>query len=145
MVEAGAAEISEDEVLEALFFAQEQLKPVLDLIIQMRDAIGVPKRPAPEAPDYGELPDKVAALAKDRILAAVRHVEKKSRNQAVTQALKAVVADLGEEAVGQEKVVAALFKDTQKKLVRKMVLDTQKRIDGRPFNHVRPISGKSAC
>ncbi len=49
MVEAGAVQISEDEVLEALFFAQEQLKPILDLIIQMRAEIGVPKRPTPEA------------------------------------------------------------------------------------------------
>ena len=81
MVEAGAAMIQEDEVLEALFFAQEQLKPILDLIIQMRQEIGVPKRPAPEAPDYGELPEKIAALAKDRILEAVKTPEKKARNK----------------------------------------------------------------
>ncbi len=86
MVEAGAAMIQEDEVLEALFFAQEQLKPILDTIAQMQQEIGVPKRPNPETPDYGDLPQKVETLAKDRILAAVNTPEKRARNQRVSQA-----------------------------------------------------------
>ncbi|HEY9073788.1 MAG TPA: polyribonucleotide nucleotidyltransferase, partial [Desulfobaccales bacterium] len=133
MVEAGAAMIQEDEVLEALFFAQEQLKPILDLIIQMQAEIGVPKRPGPAAPDYGELPQKVEALAKDRILEAVKTPDKKSRNKRVAQAFQEVLADLGEEAVGQEKAVANLFQETKKKAVRHMVLAEQRRIDGRSF------------
>ncbi len=142
MVEAGAQMIQEDEVLEALFFAQEELKPILDLIIQMRAEIGVPKRPAPAAPDYGDLPQKIEALAKDRILAAVKTPEKKARNQKVAQVYQEVLAGLGEEALGQEKVVANLFKETQKRLVRQMVLAEQRRIDGRSFNQVRTISGE---
>ncbi|MCX5889962.1 MAG: polyribonucleotide nucleotidyltransferase, partial [Deltaproteobacteria bacterium] len=142
MVEAGAAMIQEDEVLEALFFAQEQLKPILDLIIQMRQEIGVPKRPAPEAPDYGDLPQKIETLAKDRILEAVKTPEKKARNKRMAQVFQEVLADLGEEAVGQEKAVANLFKETQKKAVRHMMLAEQRRIDGRSFNQVREISGE---
>ncbi len=61
MVEAGAREISEDEVLEALFYAQEQLKPILELLGRMRSEIGVSKRLPPEAPDYGDLAERVAA------------------------------------------------------------------------------------
>jgi polyribonucleotide nucleotidyltransferase len=142
MVEAGAAMIQEDEVLEALFFAQEQLKPILDIIIQMRQEIGLPKRPAPEAPDYGELPQKIEALAKDRIMEAVKTPEKKARNKRMAQVFQEVLADLGEETVGQEKVVANLFKETQKRTVRHMVLAEQRRIDGRSFNQVREISGE---
>jgi polyribonucleotide nucleotidyltransferase len=84
----------------------------------------------------------VAALAKDRILTAVQTPEKKARNKAVAQVLQEVLSDLGEEAAGQEKVIAGLVKDTQKKVVRKMMLDSQKRIDGRAFDVVRPISGE---
>ena len=142
MVEAGAQMIQEDEVLEALFFAQEELKPILDLIMQMRAEIGVPKRPAPETPDYGELPQKVEALAKDRLLAAVKTPEKKARNKNVAQVFQEVLADLGEEALGQEKVVAALFQEAKKRLVRQMVLAEQRRIDGRSFDQVREISGE---
>ena len=142
MVEAGAAMISEDEVLEALFYAQEQLKPILELITRMRSEIGVPKRLPPEAPDYGDLAEKVASLGRDRILEAVKPLEKKARNQAMSQAFKEVLAELGEEALGKEKLVANLFKETQKRLVRQLVLDRQQRIDGRTFSQVREISGE---
>ncbi len=50
MVEAGAREISEDEVLEALFYAQEQLKPILELIGRMRQEIGVSPSGFPRKP-----------------------------------------------------------------------------------------------
>ncbi len=144
MVEAGAREISEDEVLEALFYAQEQLKPILELIGRMRQEIGVSKRLPPEAPDYGDLAARVAAQARERILEAVKPLEKKARNQALAQAYKEVLAELGEEALGKEKLVANLFKETQKREVRQMVLDRQRRIDGRSFNQVREISGEVA-
>jgi polyribonucleotide nucleotidyltransferase len=142
MVEAGAREISEDEVLEALFFAQEQLKPILELITRMRGEIGLPKRPTPEALDYGDLPGRTEFLARDRILAAVQKPEKQARHQALAQVYQEVMGDLGEEAVGQEKVIAALFKEAQKKLVRQLVLDQGRRLDGRDFTTIRPISGE---
>jgi polyribonucleotide nucleotidyltransferase len=142
MVEASAREISEDEVLEALFFAQEQLKPILELIIRMREEIGLPKRPTHEAPDYGDLPARIEFLARDRILAAVQKPEKQARHQALAQIYQEVLADLGEEAMGQEKVIAALFKEAQKKLVRQLVLDQGRRLDGRDFTTIRPISGE---
>ncbi|MGO9620862.1 MAG: polyribonucleotide nucleotidyltransferase [Desulfobaccales bacterium] len=144
MVEAGAQMISEDEVLEALFFAQEQLKPILELLTRMRQEIGLSKRRPPEAPDYGGLAERVAALAPARILEAVKPLEKKARNQSLAQAYKEILAELGEEALGKEKLVANLFKETQKRVVRQLVLDRQQRIDGRSFNQVREISGEVA-
>jgi polyribonucleotide nucleotidyltransferase len=142
MVEAGAREISEDEVLEALFFAQEQLKPILELITRMREETGLPKRPTPEAPDYGDLPARIEFLARDHILAAVQKPEKQARHQVLAQVYQEVLADLGEEAIGQEKVIAALFKEAQKKLVRQLVLGQGRRLDGRDFTTIRPISGE---
>ncbi len=142
MVEGGAAMASEEEVLEALFFAQEQMQPILALITQMGQEFGQPKIELPEGPDYGDLPEKIAALAGDKILAAVTQPEKQARNQAVEQVRDEVLAALGEDAVGQEKEVAALFQDLKKRQVRQWVLKEQRRIDGRSFNQVRPISGE---
>jgi polyribonucleotide nucleotidyltransferase len=68
MVEGGAQMASEEEILEALFFAQEQIQPILNLISQMRQEIGRPKQDPPPPPDYGDLPERVAALAQERIL-----------------------------------------------------------------------------
>jgi polyribonucleotide nucleotidyltransferase len=142
MVEAGAKMVQEEEVLEALFFAQEQLKPILELMQSMGREIGRPKRELPEAPDYTELRQKIEALARDKILAAVAIPEKKSRNQALDQASGELLAELGPEVEGQEKVTGNLFSEIKKKLVRHLVLTEQRRIDGRGYDEVRTITGE---
>jgi polyribonucleotide nucleotidyltransferase len=142
MVEAGAQMVQEDEVLEALFFAQEQLKPILDLIQDMGREIGEPKRPVIEPPDYPELRQQIEALARDKILAAVTIPEKKARYKALDQARDEVLADLGTEVEGLEKVAKGIFSEFKKKLVRNLVLTEQRRIDGRSYTDVRPITGE---
>jgi polyribonucleotide nucleotidyltransferase len=142
MVEAGAQIIQEDEVLEALFFAQEQLQPILELIQNMGREIGEPKRQVTEPPDYPELRQKIEALAKDKILAAVTIAEKKARYRALDQARDEVLADLEAEVEGLEKVAKGLFSEFKKKLVRNLVLTEQRRIDGRSYADVRPITGE---
>ncbi|MFA5111099.1 MAG: polyribonucleotide nucleotidyltransferase [Desulfobaccales bacterium] len=142
MVEAGAQMVQEDEVLEALFFAQEQLQPILELIKGMGREIGQPKRPIQEPPDYPELRQKIEALARDKILAAMSHPEKKARHQGMDQVRQEVLADLGAEVEGLEKVANGLISELKKKLVRDQVLSQQRRIDGRSFVEVRPISGE---
>jgi polyribonucleotide nucleotidyltransferase len=142
MVEGGGRSVQEEEVLEALFFAQEQLQPILALISKMRQEVGHPKRPTPELPDYGDLPGRIEALARDRILEVISRPEKKSRHQEVDLVLQEVLAALGQEAEGQEKVVGSLFKDLQKRVVREMVLNERRRLDGRSYNQVRPITGE---
>jgi polyribonucleotide nucleotidyltransferase len=142
MVEAGAQMIQEDEVLEALFFAQEQLQPILEIIQTMGREIGQPKRLIPEPPDYTELRQRIEALAKDKILAAVTISEKQARYRALDQARDEVLAELAAEVEGQEKIAASLFGEIKKKLVRNLVLTEQRRIDGRSYTEVRPISGE---
>ncbi len=142
MVEAGAQMIQEDEVLEALFFAQEQLKPILALIQNMGREIGQPKRPVPEPPDYSELAQKIEVLAEDKILAAVAIPEKQARYRALDQARDEVLAALGAEVEGLEKVAKGLISEFKKKLVRNLVLTEQRRIDGRSYTDVRPITGE---
>jgi len=140
MVEAGAQMVQEDEVLEALFFAQEQIQPILALISRMREEIGLPKRPAPEPPDYGDLPLRIEALARDRIIEAVKQPEKLARRHGMTQVKEDILADLGPEAEGLGKVVGTLVKEAQKRVVRQMVVREQRRIDGRGFSDIRPIT-----
>jgi polyribonucleotide nucleotidyltransferase len=142
MVEAGARMVQEDEVLEALFFAQEQIQPILALIEQMREEIGLPKAPTPAPPDYGDLPQQVEALARDRIIQAVKQPEKLARRHGMEEVKQEVLAALGEAAEGQEKLLATLFKEAQKRVVRRMVVAEERRIDGRTFTEVRPITGE---
>lgn len=140
MVEAGARMVSEDEVLEALFFAQESIQPILALIREMGKTVGRPKQPLPAAPDYGDLPQRVAELAEERILDAVLRPQKQERNKALEKVREDVVLALAAEYPGREKDIAEIFKDLQKKVVRDKVLQDKRRIDGRGFKDIRPVS-----
>jgi len=142
MVEAGAQMVQEEEVLEALFFAQEQLKPILELIKSMRQEIGRPKRAVPEPPDNSELRQKIEALGRDTILAAMTQPEKEARHLAMDQVKQDILAALGPEAEGREKEAKNLISEVKKKLVRNMMLTEQRRIDGRGFSDVRTITGE---
>jgi len=140
MVEGGARMASEDEILEALFFAQEQIQPIISLISRMREEIGNAKQEPPPPPDYGDLPQQIADLATDRLLAALSHAQKQDRRQAVDQVREDVLAELGEAIEGREKDVVSLLGELKKKLVREKVLQEKRRVDGRTFAEVRPIT-----
>jgi len=139
MVEGGGRMAQEEEVLEALFFAQEQIQPILALISRMRQELGRPKL-APPTSDFGDLPQRIETLARERLLHAVNQPEKQARHQAVGEVAREVLDTLGAEAEGREKVVGGLLKDLQKRLVREMVLTERRRIDGRAYADIRPIS-----
>jgi polyribonucleotide nucleotidyltransferase len=142
MVEAGAQMVQEEEVLEALFFAQEQLKPILELIISMRQEIGRPKREVPEPPDNSDLRQKIEALGGDNILAAMTQPEKEARHQAMGQVKQEILEALGPDVEGREKEAKNLISEVKKKLVRHQMLADQRRIDGRGFSDVRVITGE---
>jgi polyribonucleotide nucleotidyltransferase len=142
MVEAGAQMVQEEEVLEALFFAQEQLKPILELITSMAQEIGRPTRELPEPPDNSELRQKIEALGGDKILAAMTQPEKEARHLAMDQVKQDILAELGPEIEGREKEAKGLISEVKKKLVRNMMLTEQRRIDGRSFSDVRIITGE---
>jgi polyribonucleotide nucleotidyltransferase len=142
MVEGGARMAQEEEVLEALFFAQEQLKPILALLGRMREEVGLPKRPGPQPPDYGDLPQKVAEFASEKILAALVQPEKKMRSAGLNLVRQEVLAALEPEMEGREKEVGTVFQELKKRLARAWMLEQQKRVDGRTFTDIRPISGE---
>jgi polyribonucleotide nucleotidyltransferase len=144
MVEAGAQMVQEEEVLEALFFAQEELKPILELITTMAEEIGRPKRPVPEPPDNSDLREKIEVLGRETIVAAMTKPEKEARHLAMDQVRQEILAALGSEVEGREKEASGLISEVKKKLVRHKMLAEQRRIDGRGFGDVRVISGEIA-
>ncbi|MBW1992319.1 MAG: polyribonucleotide nucleotidyltransferase, partial [Deltaproteobacteria bacterium] len=140
MVEGDARMAREEEVLEALFYAQERLQPLLALIKQMGQEVGRPKQPPPEPPDYGDLPQRVADLAEERLLDAVTRREKQARREALDKLRQEVLASLAEEYQGREKEVLKVLGELQKKIVRDLVLKEKRRLDGRGFADIRPVS-----
>ena len=140
MIEAGAKEVSEGVVLEALRIGQENNVKVIDLQDKMVREIGVPKVEVKTvaAPDP-ELLSKVETIAKSRLEGVVDRGEGRGeRNVAIKDVEAAAVAELGEEHGAG--VVAKLFDDVLKTVVRSKILYEKKRPDGRALTEVRSLS-----
>jgi polyribonucleotide nucleotidyltransferase len=140
MVEGEAQFLSENEMLEAIFFGHEAMQPLIDAQLRLRELTGKAKRefvvPAVDA----ELEKKVVALAEENVRQAVKIRGKQERHTALDkirdEVMEALAADY-EERTGE---IAAILGSIEKRLVRQMILKEGVRIDGRDVKSVRPIS-----
>jgi polyribonucleotide nucleotidyltransferase len=140
MVEGGAELLSEDEVLEAIWFGHEGLQPLLDIQEELAAAVGKPKREFTKPVVDEELLAKVRELSKEGIKDILATAPKLERYAKVRALKKQVVEALGEEAVGKEGKVKDMVGDLEAEAMRAMILDTGNRVDGRDLTSVRPIT-----
>jgi len=143
MVEAGAHELPEDMIVEALKLAHESMQPVLSIIRQMQAEIGKEKRtvqfflPAPETVQL------VEEMAKDKVAAVLakglsKHDLSDSLDEIKTEVKEALAPRIeSEELVASD--VSDAFSATVKKTTRQRILSEGIRPDGRDTTTVRPI------
>ena len=137
MVESEAYELTEDEMLGAVTFAHDQIKPVVDLIVSLaEDAAKDPFDFQP--PDYAALYDAVKNAGEQKIRDAYAITDKQERTNAVSAAKDAIRETLDEGQLEDPNLGAAL-KKLEASILRGDVVKTGKRIDGRPLDQVRPI------
>ncbi|QIE41127.1 polyribonucleotide nucleotidyltransferase [Rhodobacteraceae bacterium SC52] len=137
MVESEAYELTEEEMLGAVTFAHEQLKPVVDLIVSLAEEAA--KDPFDfQAPDYSELYATVKSLGEEQMRAAFAISDKQARTTAVSDARAAILAGLTEEQSEDANLGSAL-KKLEASILRGDVVRTGKRIDGRNLDQVRQI------
>jgi polyribonucleotide nucleotidyltransferase len=145
MVEGGADEATEGDLIDALMFAHEKGQAVIDLIERIRGAVGKPKREFTIDKIPQNLAQRVAGLVDGGIREACVIRDKKARYDAYSALKKKMVETLtGELGAEQYEKLAKLIKDEfenrKADVVRNLVLDTGRRIDGRDSRTVRPIS-----
>jgi len=139
MVEGGAQFVTEDEIVEAIFYAQEAISPLLDMQDELRRAVGKPKRTVPPEPVEEELVKKVEEVATPLLDQVIVTGDKKERQAKRKEALDNVLEALTESFPEKEAQIKDMYYDLEKKMVRRMVLEEKRRIDGRSFTDVRPI------
>jgi polyribonucleotide nucleotidyltransferase len=142
MVEAGAREVSEEVILEALTLAQEEIRKMVAVQEEMRAALGKEKLAfIPDVPDS----DLKARAEKDfsaRIAQAITVQGKETRQKALDQIKEEAVSqysDLDEEALAG---LSEILKDIEKKEARRIIAQEGRRVDGRALDEIRPISGE---
>jgi polyribonucleotide nucleotidyltransferase len=140
MVEGEADYLSEEEMLEAIFFGHQALQPLVEAQSRLREMVGNAKRDF-AAPTVDPLLEaRVNELAEGKIAAAVMIRTKQERHAAVAQAKAEVLEALASEYEGREGEIAALLGKVEKRVVRQMIIRDKVRIDGRDNQTVRPIT-----
>ncbi len=140
MVEGGGEVVSEEDMLEAIFFGHKALQPLIEIQEQLKAAVGRPKREfIPPEPD-GELVEKLEAIAKDPIKKAVLVPEKMPRYAELRKVKSEIFESLGEAYEDRGKEVFAILGDMQKQISRDLILKEGRRIDNRKFDEIRPIT-----
>ncbi|RUM36832.1 MAG: polyribonucleotide nucleotidyltransferase [Desulfobulbus sp.] len=140
MVEGRTGELSEEEVLEAIFFAHEGIQPLIEMQNSLREEIGKPKREvvAPEINE--ELKAKVEELAASGMEELVRIADKMERGDRYDLLKEELIEQLDEEMYESEGEVFDLLSAYKKSMMRSRIVNEGKRLDGRSFDQVRPIA-----
>ncbi len=144
MVEAGADELPESVMMDAIMFAHDEIKRIVALQEAMREAVGKPKVEVPLAEPDPEVAEWVRGRALDPLKQAVRSADKQHREEAVRQLRERILEEFAEER-GEEaaalhaKDVASVFDRLLKEQVRAMIVVDGERVDGRAHDEIRPI------
>ena len=140
MVEAGAKELPEEMMLEAVRFGQEALQDIIKMQEKLMQAVNIAKRPF-EAPTVDQdLRSKVAAFVLPRFEAAVNNPNKAIRSAALNAVQGELIAALGAEYPDRLKDIISFYEKELKAYVRNNILDNGVRPDGRDLKTIRPIS-----
>ena len=140
MVEGGSKEVSESDMIEAIYFGHNAIKPMIEMQEQLKAACGKSKRPFEPPKNDLALETIVMETAADDIRRALcESADKMSRKAALKDVRTALVEKLGENYAERIPEVKSLFSDLVKKISRDIVLNENRRIDGRAFNEIRKV------
>jgi|TARA_B100000029_G_scaffold360754_1_gene353686 polyribonucleotide nucleotidyltransferase len=137
MVESEANELSEKIMLEAVMFGHEAYQLVIDNIIDLAEQSAKEPRPIEDTPqEVLDLNKKIKDLAESELRKAYKETVKQTRHEKISTVKQEVAEQLSEE---EQAIMDGPIKDLEKDIVRRDILDSGQRIDGRNTTTVRPI------
>jgi polyribonucleotide nucleotidyltransferase len=142
MVEAGAKQVSEDDVVTALSLAHHEIKNVIQAQKRFQAEVGKEVRDLPLIVSDPEIEKRVRDLAQGQMEQAIRNSDKQARTESVDAVKDTVIEQLGEEFEDRVAEVKNAFKALEKEVVREMVLSESKRVDGRGPDEIRKLSAE---
>ena len=149
MVEAGAREASEDDMLEALMFGHEAIKKLIAFEEEVIKAIGVEKMKYEKLEITDELRSEVDSIVRDRLDKALRIKDKLEKYSAIDNLEEEVIEKYkseNEDTMKPEELkelltkVALIFHGIEYELFRNIVVKEKTRADGRRMDEIRPLS-----
>jgi polyribonucleotide nucleotidyltransferase len=139
MVEGGSEFVSESDMIDAIFWGHQAIQPMLDMQDSLKKEVGKSKRILADEVVDTSLQAQVDQMGEPLLKEVLTIADKMERQQKRHDAQNQVVDTLLEEYEGRKSEIKDFFHSLERKMVRGMILNEGKRIDGRSFNEVRPI------
>ncbi len=145
MIEAGAKEVPDDVVYDAIMLAHEEIKKLCDFVDEIADAVGKKEKIKYEAFDINhDLYDDVERIAIDDIKHALDTDDKKIRDARMLVVEEKLAEELAEKYENYDTEIGEVLYKMQKNIVRSWLKDEHKRVDGRGIDDIRPLSAEVA-
>jgi polyribonucleotide nucleotidyltransferase len=140
MVEGECREVSEQDILSALQFGHEWIKQIIALQEEFKAQVGKPKPEVKVVARDPELVEAVTGLSWEKMKEINRTPDKLERDEKLDELLESVTVELAERFPEKEREVKSILQELEKKDVREMILNENKRVDGRDPRQIRPIN-----
>ena len=144
MIEAGAKEVPDDVMFDAIMKAHEEIKNVCTFIKGIVAEIGKPKFDYPSCELDHDMFDKVFAFCEKDLMFALDTDDKTVRDARVEPIKDAIIEKFEEEYPEIGAIMEELMYKMQKKIVRRWLLVDKKRVDGRRMDEIRPLDAQVA-
>ena len=142
MIEAGANEVADDVMYDAIMFAHEEIKKLLVFINEIIATVGKPKFDYPSCELDHDMFDKVFAYCEKAVMVALATDDKTVRDAKMQPIMDDILATFSEEYPEMDVILPELIYKIQKKIVRRWLLVDKKRVDGRRMDQIRPLAAE---
>ena len=141
MIEAGAKEVSDEDMYNAIMLAHEEIKQLIKFINGIVAEIGKPKFDYPSCEFDHDMFDEIFAFCEKDVMFALDTDDKTVRDARMQPIMESIVATF-EEKYGVSAIIGELIYKIQKKIVRRWLLEDGKRVDGRRLDEIRPLTAE---
>ena len=142
MIEAGAKEVSDEDMFNAIMIAHEEIKGLVGFINQIVAEIGKPKFTYTSGELDHDMFDEIFAYCEERVMEALDTDDKNVRDAKMQPIMDDIVATFEEKYPDIKLQLAELIYKIQKKIVRRWLLVDKKRVDGRRMDEIRPLASE---
>jgi polyribonucleotide nucleotidyltransferase len=140
MVEGGGREISESDMLSAMAFGHEHIKAIVEKIGELKGQAGKSKSVYEPVVSDEDLVGKITAAAESRLSEYNRIADKDERRNKKRELAEEIMASLAEEFPDSEGRISNIISEIDARVMRRMIIEEGRRIDGRGMDDVRPIT-----
>jgi polyribonucleotide nucleotidyltransferase len=142
MVEGGADQVAEAEIVEALMFAHECVKEFIEIQEELVTGLDIRKREIPVSAVAESINDGVLSFVKNRLGESLVSTSKIERKEKIKSILRETIETLSTDFPGMENELNNAFEKVLKGIVREFIVKDKRRVDGRRYEDIRDISAE---